>query len=173
MYSSATDEHPLKNKNMRQVFVRGRIPSLQHGASIRPWTNTSSEIMGQVFVLWTNTFSKDGASIRTVDEYPLKKMEQVFVRGWIAPTRQNGFPEYSSNLRIRIGSGCAMLIHWELEVLVAIPGIYWCTGILPLWKYWVGMRPPALAGDSHPGLSPSCEHRARWPQGATTRMSMT
>ena len=62
MYSSATDEYPLKNT--RQVFVHGRIPSQNHGASIRPWTNT---------------FSKSWGSIRTVDEYPLKKVGQVFV----------------------------------------------------------------------------------------------
>ena len=36
-----------------------------------------------------------------------------------------------------------------------------CRCILSLCKCWVGMRPPAVAGDSHPGLSPSCEHRAR------------
>ena len=33
--------------------------------------------------------------------------------------------------------------------------------ILPLWKCWVGMRPPVVAGDSHPWSSSSCERRAR------------
>ena len=37
--------------------------------------------------------------------------------------------------------------------------------ILPLRECWAGMRPPAVAGNSHPGLSPSCEHRARWRRG--------
>ena len=32
--------------------------------------------------------------------------------------------------------------------------------ILPLAKSWVGQGPSAVAGDPHPGLSPSSEHRS-------------
>ena len=38
-YSSAADEHPLKN--MGQIFVRGRIVSLKRGANTIPWTNAT------------------------------------------------------------------------------------------------------------------------------------
>ena len=86
----------------------------EHGASIRPWTNTLSRTwgecssmhekpsrnMGQVFVHWTDTLSKNhGASIRTtVDEYPVRNVGQVFVRGRIVATRRIQFSEYSSKL---------------------------------------------------------------------------
>ena len=88
-----TDEYPLKN--MRQVFIHGRIPSQKHGASIRPRTNTDTlSKHGTSIRPRTNTPSKTRASIRTrantlcktwasirLDEYSLKNMRQVVVRG--------------------------------------------------------------------------------------------
>ena len=86
MYSSATDEYPLKN--MRQIFVHGRIPSQKHGASIRPWTNTFSKAWGKFSYCGRTPSLKDGASIRTVNEYPARNAGQVVVRGRIAPVRR-------------------------------------------------------------------------------------
>ena len=104
MYSSASDKYPLNN--MRQVFVHGQTPSQIHGASIRPWTNTLSKswgkyssmdeyllkIMGQYSYCGRIPSQKGGASIRTVDEYPVRNVGQVFVRGRIAPMRRMDFP---------------------------------------------------------------------------------
>ena len=104
-YSSGSDEYPLHNK--RKVFVRGRIPSPNHEASIRPLDEYPPHNMGQVFVPWTNTLSrkwgkysslgripspKHSASIHPMDEYPLQHMGQVFVRRvWTnTPTRNLG-----------------------------------------------------------------------------------
>ena len=103
LFVSASDEYPLHNK--RKVFVRGRIPSPNHEASIRPLDKYPLQNMGQVYVPWTNTLSrkwgkysslgrvpspKHGASIHPMDEYPLQHMGQVFVLWTNTPTRNLG-----------------------------------------------------------------------------------
>ena len=108
---------------MRQVLVHGRIPSLKHGASIRPWTNTLSKP-------W---------SIRTVDEHPLKNMRQVlvhgrissktFVRGQIAPIRRMDFPSISHIYSYLCGV-CNFLkfccsATTVIPILLSFPNKYW------------------------------------------------
>ena len=94
MCSSATEEYPLKN--MRQVFVHGRIPSQKHGASIRPSTNTFSKSWGKysycgqipspkhraIVLLWMNTLSATWGKYSSVDEYHLfdEWISRVFVK---------------------------------------------------------------------------------------------
>ena len=118
MYSSATDEYPLKN--MRHVLVHGRIPSQKHGPSFRPWTNTFSKIMGRVFVLWTNTLSKRWCRYSCCGRIPCQE-RGASIRPWTNSTcSTNGFPVYSSNLfvfvrgvklcRRLLGSAAVMLL---------------------------------------------------------------
>ena len=105
MYSSATDENPLKTT--RQLFVHGRIPSQKHQASIRPWTNTISKTWGKYSSMDEYLTHNHGASIRTVAECPLISYcgripcqeRGAGIRPWMNSTfSTNGFPECSSNL---------------------------------------------------------------------------
>ena len=61
------DENSLKN--MGQVFVRARVRSQIHGAVYSYRGRIPSQ--------------EDGASICTVDEYPVRNVRQVFVLGRI------------------------------------------------------------------------------------------
>ena len=56
-----------------QIFVHGRIPSLNNEASIRACGRIPRQ--------------KHGASFHAVDEYPVRNVGQVFVRERIAPIR--------------------------------------------------------------------------------------
>ena len=77
-YSSASDEYSSLH-NKRQVFVRGRIPSPNHGQVFVRWTNTLSKTWGNYSSHGGIPSPKNGASIRSLDEYPLQHMGQVFV----------------------------------------------------------------------------------------------
>ena len=87
---------------MKQVFVPwtlsktwgkyssgGRIPSSKQGATIRPLDEYPLQHMGQVFVLWMNTLSSTWGKYSSTDEYPLKNTGQVLVHGRI-PLQKHG-----------------------------------------------------------------------------------
>ena len=112
-YSSASDSYPLHNK--RQVFVRGRIPSPNHEASIRSLDEYPLQNMGQLFVPRRNTLSKKwgkysfvgripssthGASIRTtsMDQYPHQEPGASTCPWTNSTYSTHGFVRYSSNL---------------------------------------------------------------------------
>ena len=70
------DEYPLQHlpKTWGKYSSHGRIPSPKYGASIRPMDEYPLQHMGQAFVLWTNT--------------PTRNLGQVLTRGRVVPIRR-------------------------------------------------------------------------------------
>ena len=74
----SVDEYPPQNK--RQLFVRGRIPSPNHEAIIRPLDECPPQNVGQVRPVDEYPPQNVGQeSICLMVEYPLHNMGQVFV----------------------------------------------------------------------------------------------
>ena len=123
----STDEYPPKN--MRQVFVHGRIPSQKHEASIRPKTRGkySSENTRQVLVHGWVPAQNHGASIRATyrERIPSKNMGQVFILLWTktlsgtwgnysSEEEQHLFDEWISGVFVKsncVRAGCAMVCY--------------------------------------------------------------
>ena len=66
------------------LFVDGRIPSQNHGASIRPSVGRIPSLKHEASIRpWTNTLSNTWGKYSSMDEYPLTNMGQAFVCGRI------------------------------------------------------------------------------------------